>query len=164
MKTICLIGMMGSGKTTIAKLLSECYGIKFVDIDFLIETNEGMKISEIFKQKGESYFRQIEKDTIKKYFVSENMIISLGGGAFEDSDTQKLLLDNSIVIYLKTSPNTIYERIKNDKSRPLLCDKMSVDTIYEIIQKREKNYLNAHKVVETDNKKPEDIIRELRND
>ncbi len=164
MKTICLTGMMGSGKTTIAKLLSKSSGIKVVDTDSLIVENEGMEISEIFKQKGEAYFRQVEKDAIKNAFQPENMVISLGGGAFEDEDTRNFLLNNSDVIYLQTSAKIIYERLKNDKSRPLLCGNMSVERIAEIIKKRENNYLSANKIIDTDNKSPKEIVAELSND
>ena len=156
--------MMGSGKTTIAKLLSKSSGIKVVDTDSLIVENEGMEISEIFKQKGEAYFRQVEKDAIKNAFQPENMVISLGGGAFEDEDTRNFLLNNSDVIYLQTSAKIIYERLKNDKSRPLLCGNMSVERIAEIIKKRENNYLSANKIIDTDNKSPKEIVAELSND
>ena len=84
MKTIVLTGMMGSGKTTIAKLLSEKLNIKYIDIDFLIEEKENMKISEIFAQKGENYFRKLEQEILISCFITENAIISLGGGAFEN--------------------------------------------------------------------------------
>lgn len=164
MKTICLTGMMGSGKTTVAQLLSEYFRLQFIDIDSLIEKVEGMKISQIFEQKGEKYFRLIEKDIIKKVSKPENMVISLGGGAFEDADTRGFLLNFANVVYLKTAPEVIYERIKNDKSRPLLCDNMSVGKISEIIQKREKNYMKANKIIDTDGKKPEEIVMELCND
>ena len=164
MNTICLTGMMGSGKTTIAKLFASRYGIVFYDVDSVIEKQEGMSISDIFQKKGEGYFRLIEKNTIKSIFKNENMIISLGGGAFENEETRQFLLNNSKVIYLQTSAQEIYNRIKNDNTRPLLCDNMSVEKINEILQKREKNYLLAHKVIITDNKTPEQIILELNND
>ena len=164
MKTICLIGMMGSGKTTVAKMAAQFFGIKFVDIDIEIEQIESMTISEIFAKKGEKYFRNLEKITIKDIYEPEDMIISLGGGAFEDIETRQFLLENAKVIYLKTSAQTIFKRIKNDTSRPLLCGKMSVESIDEILQKREKNYLLAHKIVNTDNKSIENIVWELRND
>ena len=111
MKTIVLIGMMGSGKTTIGKLLGEKLTLRSIDIDVIIEQNEKRTVSEIFQNEGEKYFRNIERETIKKNFTNKDLIISLGGGAFEDQLTQELLLKNSTVIYLKTSPNVILERI-----------------------------------------------------
>lgn len=161
MKTICLTGMMGSGKSTTGKLLSQKLNTEFFDIDSLIEENEGMKISEIFKQKGENYFREIEKTVISSVLRNENQIISLGGGAFENKYIRELLLENSIVIYLKTLPETIFERIKNDTSRPLLCDNMSVIKIEEILKNREQNYKSATITINTDNKSPNEIVEEV---
>lgn len=161
MKTICLIGMMGAGKTSVAKLLATHRNLSFLDIDSIIEKNEKTSISEIFEHKGEKYFRKLEQQTIFDNFLEENAVISLGGGAFENEKTRKFLLENSTVIYLKTSPITIYNRIKNDTSRPLLNNKMNIENIEEIIKKREGNYLLAHKVISTDNKTLEQIVLEL---
>ena len=162
MKTIILTGMMGAGKTTVAHILGEKLNIKSIDIDTLIEQNEGEKISEIFSNKGEEYFRKIEKETIENIFTPtpENLVISLGGGALENSETREFLLNNSTVIYLKTSPKIIYERIKNNTSRPLLCDNMSVEKITEILEKREANYQSATITITTDNKTPNQIAEE----
>ena len=163
MKTIILTGMMGAGKTTIAHILGEKLNIKSIDIDTLIEQNEGEKISEIFSNKGEEYFRKTEKETIRNIFTPdpENLVISLGGGALENPETREFLLNNSTVIYLKTSPKIIYERIKNNTSRPLLCDNMSVEKITEILEKREANYQSATITITTDNKTPEKIADEI---
>ena len=163
MKTIILTGIMGAGKTTIAHILGEKLNIKSIDIDTLIEQNEGEKISEIFSNKGEEYFRKIEKETIRNIFTPdpENLVISLGGGALENPETREFLLNNSTVIYLKTSPKIIYARIKNNTSRPLLCDNMSVEKITEILEKREANYQSATITITTDNKTPNQIAEEI---
>ena len=163
MKTIILTGMMGAGKTTIAHILGKKLNIKSIDIDTLIEQNEGEKISEIFSNKGEEFFRKIEKETIRNIFTPnpENLVISLGGGALENPETREFLLNNSTVIYLKTSPKIIYERIKNNTSRPLLCDNMSVEKITEILEKREANYQSATITITTDNKTPNQIAEEI---
>ena len=164
MKTICLTGMMGSGKTTVANIFATEKNLKIIDIDSIIEEKENKKISEIFKTKGEEYFRKVEQDVIFSNFQPEDTIISLGGGAFENTETRTFLLKNSKVIYLKTSPETILERIKNDNSRPLLCGKMNIESIKQILEKRESNYLSAHKTVLTDNKTPQQIVLEIEND
>lgn len=161
MQTIVLTGMMGSGKTTIAKLLSEKLNIKYIDIDSYIEKQEGMKISEIFTKKGENYFRSLEQKIILSVFIPENSVISLGGGAFENKKIREFLLKNSTVIYLKTSSEIIYERIKNNTTRPLLCGNMSIEKIDQILRKREKNYESAPIIINTDNKTPERIIEEI---
>lgn len=161
MKTIALIGMMGSGKTTIGKLLGEKLTLRSIDIDVIIEQNEKRTVSEIFQNEGEKYFRNIERETIKKIFTNKDLIISLGGGAFEDQLTQELLLKNSTVIYLKTSPNVILERIKNNTNRPLLKNQMTVEKIQSIILQREKNYELANITILTDNKNTDKIVEEI---
>lgn len=161
MKTIVLIGMMGSGKTTIGKLLGEKLTLRSIDIDVIIEQNEKRTVSEIFQNEGEKYFRNIERETIKKNFMNKDLIISLGGGAFEDQLTQELLLKNSTVIYLKTSPNVILERIKNNTNRPLLKNQMTVEKIQSIILQRQKNYELANITILTDNKNTDKIVEEI---
>lgn len=161
MKTIVLIGMMGSGKTTIGKLLGEKLTLRSIDIDVIIEQNEKRTVSEIFQNEGEKYFRNIERETIKKNFTNKDLIISLGGGAFEDQLTQELLLKNSTVIYLKTSPNIILERIKNNTNRPLLKNQMTVEKIQSIILQRQKNYELANITILTDNKNTDKIVEEI---
>lgn len=161
MKTIVLIGMMGSGKTTIGKLLGEKLTLRSIDIDVIIEQNERRTVSEIFQNEGEKYFRNIERETIKKNFTNKDLIISLGGGAFEDQLTQELLLKNSTVIYLKTSPNVILERIKNNTNRPLLKNQMTVEKIQSIILQRQKNYELANITILTDNKNTDRIVEEI---
>lgn len=161
MKTIVLIGMMGSGKTTIGKLLGEKLTLRSIDIDVIIEQNEKRTVSEIFRNEGEKYFRNIERETIEKNFTNKDLIISLGGGAFEDQLTQELLLKNSTVIYLKTSPNVILERIKNNTNRPLLKNQMTVEKIQSIILQRQKNYELANITILTDNKNTDKIVEEI---
>lgn len=161
MKTIVLIGMMGSGKTTIGKLLGEKLTLRSIDIDVIIEQNEKRTVSEIFQNEGEKYFRNIERETIEKNFTNKDLIISLGGGAFEDQLTQELLLKNSTVIYLKTSPNVILKRIKNNTNRPLLKNQMTVEKIQSIILQRQKNYELANITILTDNKNTDKIVEEI---
>lgn len=161
MKTIILIGMMGSGKTTVGKFLAEKLNMVFIDTDNLIEQNENMTISEIFSTKGETYFRVLEKNIIKNTFKSFGMVISLGGGAYEDIQTRKFLSENTTVIYLKTEAETIFQRIKNDNTRPLLCDNMSVETIRNIVEKRKQNYESASLIITTDNRNPKFIAEEI---
>ena len=154
-KNIALIGMMGCGKTTIACELSKILPeYTLVDIDCEIEKSSGKKISEIFLKYGEPHFRILESDKIKKFAPEGDLIIALGGGAFESPDNRKILLETSTVIYLQASAEEIYKRIKNEVHRPLLQKNFSVERIAEIIKKREHNYKKANLTVNTDNKNP----------
>lgn len=162
MKKITLIGMMGSGKTTLGKILSEKTNISAIDIDELIEQNENSTITDIFKTQGEEYFRKIEAETIKELINSTNpQILSLGGGAFENVQTRELLLNNSVVIYLETTPAEILNRIQKTNNRPLLKNNMTIEKINEIITKRKDNYNLAHHKILTDGKTPSKIAEEI---
>ena len=161
-RNITLIGMMGSGKTTIAKeLATRLPEYKLIDIDAEIEKSSGKKISEIFLKYGEHHFRELESAKIKLYLKRENQIISAGGGAFENPDNRKLFLDNSTVIFLKASAETIYERIKNETHRPLLKKNFSLEKIQHILSLREQNYAKANHIIDTDKKSPYNIVEEI---
>lgn len=159
MKSIVLIGMMGAGKSTVGQYLANRLKMQFIDIDSTIEKFEQMSITQIFETKGEEYFREIEQEYIMTTF-KDNSVIALGGGAFEDKQTRRFLI-NSTVIYLKTSPNIIYERIKNDTSRPLLKSNMSIERISEIYNIRKINYEKADITINTDNKTSKEIVEEI---
>lgn len=161
MKTIVLIGMMGAGKTTVSKILGEKLNIPSIDMDMAIEISQGKTVTQIFKDSGEDFFRTVEKDTLKKIFRGENMVISSGGGAFENSETRNFLLNNSTVIYLKTSPETIFERVKTSSQRPLLNNNMTKENIKKILDNRAANYEKAHYIITTDNKTPLEIAQEI---
>lgn len=156
--------MMGSGKSTVAKYLSQKLGCEYIEIDFFIEQAEKASISEIFANKGEAYFRKLESHMILSVVKSENQIIALGGGAFEDETTRQFLIENTTVVYLKTLPNTILERIKNDTSRPLLKNNMNIENISKIVNLRQKNYEKAKITITTDDKTVKEISNEIIGD
>lgn len=159
---IALTGMMGSGKSSVAKELNNLLpDFNLVDIDSEIERTTNKKISEIFLKFGEPHFRLLEKDKIQKFADGKNQIISLGGGAFEDEVNRKNILENCLTVYLRTSPQEIFTRIKNETHRPLLAKKISVERITEIIKKRSVNYEKADVIIDTDGKTPYNIANEI---
>jgi len=161
-KNIAIIGMPGSGKTTIGRKLSEnLSGYVFVDTDFEIEKDSGMTIEDIFKNKGEEYFRNLENKKIKELCQNKNRIISLGGGAFEINENKQILLDNSIVIYLKTDVDSIYNRIKDEKHRPMLDVNSMKQNLSDILAIRKDNYEKAHYTIDTTDKSPYNIVKEI---
>ncbi len=161
-KNIILIGMMGSGKTTVSKELSKVLpDYKLVDIDNEIEKSTQKKISEIFLKHGEHFFRMLESDKIRKFSQNTNQIISAGGGAFEDEQNRKILFECGTVIYLKATAEEIYNRIKNETHRPLLKRNFSLEKIQNIMEKREKNYQKANHIIDTTGKTPYNIVKEI---
>lgn len=161
-KNIVLIGMMGCGKSTVGKELQKSFPeFKFVDTDFEIEKETGIKITEIFKHYGESYFRGLELRKIAALCTCENTIIAVGGGAFEYPKNRENLLNNCKVIYLKASCSELFKRIQNETHRPLLKDGLMAEKISSILEKRNQNYEKAPHTIDTDNKSPYNIVEEI---
>ena len=158
---IVLTGMMGVGKTSAGLVLSKVLKYRFIDVDKEIEKDQNSTITNIFNEHGEKYFRKLEADFVKKFSILENTVISLGGGAFEDKNTRKILKKNGIVIYLKASPETLFKRIHTEIHRPLLRKDFSVETINFILKKRIKNYENAHFIIDTENKTRKEVVRKI---
>lgn len=159
-KNIILTGMMGAGKTTVGKELATIMNCNFIDLDETIEKNYG-KISDIFKQKGEEYFRQIETLELKKLNIQETFVLSTGGGIVLKDENIKILQTLGYVFYLEASADTIYERIKNQKHRPLLNTPDPKGSIEEILSKRKKLYENSGEKITVNNKNVKEIAEEI---
>ena len=148
---IFFIGMMGSGKTTLAKKLSELMNKSYVDLDDLIELKEDMSIREIFSSYGEDYFRKIENITLRS--ISNSEIIACGGGIIINKNNRKFLKENGFTIYLKTSLPILVKRLKGKNRRPLLYNNDLQKTLDGIYHKRRKLYEDtADLIIETDGK------------
>lgn len=159
---IILVGMMGAGKTFIGKALKQAKPeMQLIDLDEYIEKKQGQKVSEIFSQYGEKYFRDLETNAIKEILQKENQIISLGGGAFENEESRSILNKNGYTIYLKATADVIYDRIKNETHRPLLQQGFGAEKINKILKIREKNYEQALITVDTCKKSQYNIIEEI---
>lgn len=133
MKPIYLCGFMGCGKSHIGRLLSEKLSAKFIDLDKHIEDVEGMSIPDIFKEKGEDYFRKREADCIKSF--KEGVVVATGGGALLREETALFAKDNGTVIFINTAFDTCYSRIKGDKHRPLAVNSTK-EQLQELFDKR----------------------------
>ena len=119
-KNLILCGFMGSGKSTIGKLLAEKLGARFIDTDSYIEQKQGMTISEIFEKYGESYFRKLEYDVCVELSSMQKTVISTGGGTVLNDDNMRALKKNGVIFLLNVSSRTVLTRLKNDTTRPLL--------------------------------------------
>ena len=159
---IVLTGLMGAGKSTVGKLLSkQLKNYTFVDVDEVIVDLEEMSIPDIFGKKSEAYFRELEKNVISELSEEENLIIALGGGAFEDETNRENLSKNGVVFYLKSSVDRLLSRIKDDKNRPLLqCDNPR-GKLEELLEKREPNYLKADYIIDTDTLELKEIAEKI---
>ena len=137
---IALIGFMGSGKSTIGRVLAKFLDMKFVDIDRLIAAREKKTIPEIFAEKGEAYFRKLERDIVYEESLENNIVIATGGGVIIDNENIKALRETSYVVYLDCTIDCIYDRVKNSKTRPLLNVENMYDKIKDLHSKREILY------------------------
>tara|TARA_B100000401_G_scaffold432487_1_gene369878 strand:- start:59 stop:571 length:513 start_codon:yes stop_codon:yes gene_type:complete len=145
-KNIVLIGMMGSGKSSIGRILSKELNIDFLDIDQKIEESENLSISDIFKKYGENYFRKVEEKICLKHLKTENNVISLGGGGFINLSIRKLCKKTCLTFWLNWKNETIIKRIFKSKKRPLVT-KLTKDQINNLIKERSKIYeLSDYKI------------------
>ena len=166
---IVLLGYMASGKSTIGKILAEKRGIPFIDLDAYIEKKENMSVSEVFSEKGEIYFRKQEHVYLKELLEKkEDFVLSLGGGTPCYAGNMKVLssYDDVKSIYLKTSINTIIERLVNEKSQRPLVARLNKEELAEFVAKHlfERSYYYnqaTHKLV-VDDKSIDAIIIELQ--
>ncbi|MFJ1321837.1 shikimate kinase [Capnocytophaga canis] len=154
---IILLGYMGSGKSTLGKILAERRNLPFIDLDSYIESKENKEIKEIFKEKGEIYFRKLEHDYLKNLLQSENdFVLALGGGTPCFGNNMNLILEHSpYVFYLRYSPKKLAERLKYEKrNRPLIAD-IDDENLEDFIRKHifERNmfYNQAHFIIASDN-------------
>ena len=152
--------MMGSGKSTIGKILSKKLNINFIDIDRKIEEVESLSISDIFKKKGENYFRKIEEKISLKYLKSGNNVISLGGGGFINSLIRKLCQKTSLTFWLNWKNEIIIKRIYKSKKRPLVMN-LTKDNINNLIKERSKIYELSDYKINCDKLDKDQIINKI---
>lgn len=154
---------MGCGKSTIGKKLSAILNLKFLDTDAWIEGRQGMTISEIFATKGELFFRDLETEVLQELLEKkETMVISVGGGLPVREENRRLLQQLGQVIYLKAMPETIYNRVKGDTSRPLLQTENPMEKIREMLGQREEKYqAAANRTLIVDGKDISEIVNEV---
>lgn len=159
MKSIYLTGFMGSGKTTVGKLIADKWGIPVIDTDQFIEKQRNKSIREIFEVEGESQFRKYEEQYLK-LLPTENSIITTGGGIILNKENRKWMKDHGIVIYLHCEPMEILKRLEQDTTRPLL-DGDKQTNIKSIFIERIELYKDAHHIIDTTNKIPNNIVTEI---
>ena len=152
--------MMGSGKTTIGKSLSQRLEMGFIDVDAVIEKKVGLSISEIFEMKGEKAFREEEEKESKKILKKTNLIIALGGGAFINENIRNEIKKSSVSVWLDLDIKMLYKRVKESKKRPLLKNS-SEEELIKIYNLRKKIYSLADFKVQCGSKNKEEIITEL---
>lgn len=163
MKNVILIGFMGCGKTTVGLKLSYRLRRAIIDTDREIEREEKRTIADIFATDGEVYFRERETECLRKLIeTTKDQIISVGGGLPLREENRELLHELGQVFYLRAEEGTIYERLKNDTTRPLLQGGDPLTKIRTLLQERDPYYQAAADVVITvDGKSFDEILNEI---
>lgn len=160
---ILLIGMRGSGKSTIGKLLAKKIGLNFVETDELIEKLTGTKIIQFIRENGWEKFRDVESNIIERVSENDKTIISTGGGVVARNQNMLVLKKNGYIIYLKANIKTLLCRVGNDKTRPFLTAvKTMKEDLEKTLSKRKSLYEKfADHTVITDDKSTDIIVDEL---
>ena len=159
-KNIVLIGMMAAGKTTIGFKLAKKLKFHFIDIDSQIEKSENKKIIDIFKDKGEEYFRKIEEKVTLSYLNKTNSVISIGGGAFLNSKIRKKIKNNSRSVWLSWKFKTILTRLSRNKRRPVVL-KLNKNDLANLYKKRVKFYKMSDFKINCEHKNKNEIINQI---
>ncbi|MBC8306364.1 MAG: shikimate kinase [Pelagibacterales bacterium] len=161
-KNLVLIGMMSSGKSTIGELLAKKLNFKFFDIDKIIENETKMKITEIFKIKGENFFRNLEEKTTVKLLNFSNAVISLGGGGFVNEKIRKETNTKSKTFWLDWNLDTLISRIRKRNNRPVALA-LNNNELKNLIIKRSKYYSKAKYKINCQKLTRSEIIKKILN-
>ena len=157
---IVFLGMIGSGKTSIGKLVSKTLRLNFFDTDQVIEKNLGIKISKIFTTKGEKYFRDIEEKTTLNLLSKKRIVLALGGGTFVNKRVRNEILQNHISFWLDLNSETIIARVSNNNKRPLVLDSTKKELL-DLIKKRSIIYSKALYKINCENFTKKEIVSKI---
>tara|TARA_B100000686_G_scaffold246020_1_gene255375 strand:+ start:2692 stop:3201 length:510 start_codon:yes stop_codon:yes gene_type:complete len=160
-KNLILLGMMGVGKSTLGKMVAKKLGLTFIDTDINIEEKCSMKISEIFKKKGEKFFRIEEEKEALKSLKKNNCVIALGGGAFLNKTVRNFILKDAISIWLDANLKILNKRIRWNNKRPLVDIKNSQKKINELYAQRKNIYKLANYKINCNNADKKSILEKI---
>ena len=160
-KNLVLLGMMGVGKSTIGKIVAKKQKLEFIDTDNRIEEKFSMEIVDIFKKKGEEFFRIEEEKEVLQSIEKSNCVIALGGGAFINEAIRNKILKKTTSIWLDCDLKILYDRIKWNKKRPLLNNEDVQKKIDDLYAKRKNIYKLANYKINCDNQNKENIVEKI---
>lgn len=155
---IYLVGFMGSGKSTVGRLLAAQLGYAFLDLDSLIEASAGTSIESIFGEEGEAAFRKMESEMLKQTTDPHPHVMALGGGAFSNPDNRRLLESRGVTVWLKVSGDEAWRRCRREKGRPLAHDRQS---FFRLFEARQDDYGRCDLDIAAGDDPPRDVCAEL---
>ncbi len=148
-KTVALVGMMGSGKSAVGKVVASLINVPFIDADVEIERAAKLSIPEIFERHGEKFFREKEDQVIKRLLQAMPCILATGGGSFVNKNIRKSIDKYGVSVWLNADLTTLWNRVKHKKTRPLLQTNNPKETLANIYIERRKIYSLADVIVES---------------
>jgi shikimate kinase len=160
-RSIVLVGLMGSGKSTVGRRLAQRLGMRFADADDEIERAASMTIADIFARFGEGHFRDGERRVIARLLGGKPMVLATGGGAFINDETRALILKDSLCIWLDADIPTLVERVARRNHRPLLKDRDPSEVLRELAAVRNPVYAEAHLRVSSASTPHEQTVRAI---
>jgi shikimate kinase len=160
-RNIALIGFMGTGKSSVGRILATQLGFDFIDTDALIEERTGKSVADIFAQNGEAAFRQLERDLLKELSGRQEMVISTGGGLAASVENLSSLKETALVVCLWATPESIWERVRNQNHRPLLKDPDPLAKIRKLLAAREPFYRQADVLINTDVRSLKEVAQQV---
>ena len=160
-KNLVLLGMMGVGKSTLGKIVAKKLNLKFLDTDLNIEKKWSMKISEIFENKGEDFFRIEEEKEVLECLKKNKIVLALGGGAFMNKNIRNLILKNSLSFWLDLNLKTVNKRVKWNKKRPLLNHQNTEEIIKRLHSERKNIYKLAKYKINCDKMPKGKIVEKI---
>ena len=164
LNNIFIVGLMGSGKTSVGRLLAKKTGRLFIDTDNEIIKESGMTITEIFNKFGENYFRDLEHKVLLKVKSIENHVISTGGGVILKLENIKIMKNSGTIIFLDIDIETQLSRVRNKKNRPLLNSNNMVENLVNIKKDRDYIYKNiSDYIISISEKNKSEIVGEIQN-
>ena len=163
-KNIFLIGFMGSGKSTIARMLAKETTKELIEMDETIEAEAGCSINQIFEEHGEEHFRDLESQLVIRIADKGGTVVSCGGGVVLREENVRNMRENGKIVYLCATPETIYKRVCHSTNRPLLNGNMNVEYIGKLMKKRLPVYEKAADIViDVNDKEKIEIVTEILN-
>ena len=161
-RNLFLVGFMGCGKSTMARILSEKTGAELIEMDETIEKEAGMSINEIFEKHGEPYFRDLESQLVERIMKKGGAVVSCGGGAILREENVSNMKKNGKIVYFSATPETIFKRVRHSTNRPLLNGNMNVEYISALMGKRLPLYEKAADItIVVDEKNKQEVVAEL---
>ena len=148
-KTVALVGMMGSGKSAVGKVVASLINVPFIDADVEIERAAKLSIPEIFERHGEKFFREKEDQVIKRLLQAVPCILATGGGAFTNKNIRKSIDRHGVSVWLNADVTTLWSRVKHKKTRPLLQTNNPKETLTNIYIERREIYSLADVIVDS---------------